>query len=291
MSNAEVTLVAPAIRTEWWLELYEALTKTNDTKFEVIFVGHIRPKFSLPDNFLYIYSKNTPAACVEIGFRATQTEYVMNVADDYSPDPKWLSSHVIDKCLEEHKRVESLGVEHFYVGPSFKMGPEEKFKDPVPLLYWTHDHHSPLLTISPLTKMKTNRLLQGPDSSFYGLYWDTDINMRLYEIGGQAKVMGMKFENNEWIPDPTSDDYVFFTERAHSDCMRSMKNVNTDTISRRNKGKDHRHFRNLWPLGKHPHHQDLYHKGITTEDYRHYYLKDKCYKRISKFIPFPDHIE
>jgi hypothetical protein len=280
---SKVSLVAPAIRTEWWLELYDAIEKTNDTEMEFIFVGHIKPDFALPDNFTYIYCDKNPAYCAELAFRAVQTEYVMNIADDYDPRPEHMSNNIVDKCLEEHVRVESLGVKHFFVGPSFKLGPSEEFNEAIPLLYHNSDHLSPVLTLSPLTKIKTNRILGGIDKVFYGLYWDTDVNMRLYEIGGQSKVMGLKFntEKKIWKEDTTSDEYIYFTERDNKTCIKLMQDLNTDTISRRNRGMDLYTFRNLW--------NPIAHQGITLDDGRHYFKPGACNHRKNALNPYGMH--
>ena len=275
MANELITIVAPAIRTKWWLELHDTFTTTNDTSFKMIFVGHVVPDFKLPDNFKYIYSRNTPAACTEIAFRNVDTEYVMNIADDYDPSPQHFSPHLLDKLLDEHKRVESLGIEHFFVGPSFCLGPQEEFKTAIPLIYWNEDHKSPLLTLSPLTKLKTNRLLGGVDSSFHSMYWDTDLNMRLYDIGGQAKVMGMKFKNDIWSEDQDNGEFIRVTERDVTEGRSSMKELGLLPLSLRNRNFDNQHFRRLWnPV---PH-------GTTLEDGRHYV--NNC-QRNSPFVPFP----
>ena len=280
MSNPEVTLIAPAVRTSWWMELYEAFEKTNDTKMQFIFVGHIIPEYTLPDNFKYVYCQGTAAYCAQLGFDMVETEYVMNIADDYDPRPEHMSKNIIDKCLQEHRRVEALGVEHFFVGPSFKLGPEDKFSEVIPLLYSNGDHTSPVLTLSPLTKISTQRHVGGIDKSFEGLYWDTDINMRLYEIGGHSKVMGLKYidELKKWVPNKESDEYIFFTERDNNECIATMKQIHSNTLSLRNRSRDHNRFRSLWnPANL---------KGITLPDGRHYFEKDSVNMRKQEFLPY-----
>lgn len=246
MANELITVVAPAIRVQWWLQLHEAFTKTNDVKFKMIFVGHIKPEYTLPDNFTHIYSENTAAACAEIGFRNVDTEYVINIADDYDPTPEHFTPHILDKLLEEHKRVESLGVKHFFVGPSFCLGPQEEYKEAIPLVYWNNDHTSPMLTISPLTKIQTNRILGGVDSSFAAMYWDTDLNMRLYQMGGQAKIMGMKFENGFWSENRDSEEFIRVTERDVQECRDVSAKLGTRTLSARHAASDNNVFRGCW---------------------------------------------
>jgi hypothetical protein len=279
-NKPQVTIVAPAIRTDWWLELYEAIQSSNDTKLKFIFIGHIRPNYKLPDNFTYVYCDETPSYCTELAFRMTDTEYVMNIADDYDPRPEHMSRHIVDKCLEEHIRVTNLGVEHFFVGPSFKLGPEKEFSKAIPLLYDNNDHTSPVLTISPLTKTSTNRAIGGICSSFYGMYWDTDINMRLYNMGGHSKVMGLKLndESEKWEEDPSSNEYIYFTERNVHEARQKMTDLQTNTISLRNGGSDHRTFRSLW--------NPINFSGITLKDGRHYFEINKCNTRKSPFVPF-----
>jgi hypothetical protein len=90
-----VSLFGSCIRAENWLSIYEKLSSQNDIDFELVFSGHIRPNFALPDNFKYIYANVKPPQCWSIAARESKGHIVSNFGDDID-----LSEHALDKAYE-----------------------------------------------------------------------------------------------------------------------------------------------------------------------------------------------
>ena len=82
MSKPVFSLIAPAIRSDFYKRVYDSVSKGNKIPFEIIFVGNNKPKIKMPDNFHYIYSNVKPAQCLEIAARNAQGEYLIPLADD-----------------------------------------------------------------------------------------------------------------------------------------------------------------------------------------------------------------
>lgn len=184
LSSAEpvVTLVASAIRTEFWLKLYWFLSNTNETPFRMVFVGHVNPDFDLPANFTYLHSTLPPAPCVELAYRAahvTGSKYVMNITDDCL-----LPVGVIDKLVAAY---EACDEEHALLSPSFCPDPNSP---PMPLRYHTNDESSPALPVFGFMSVATSKAIAGIDRRFKAICWDCDRALRVYEIGGTVKVLG-----------------------------------------------------------------------------------------------------
>ena len=105
--DTDVVIVATAVRTRFWKEFYTNLTK-NKSRFHLVFVGHTKPDFELPENFTYIYSNLKPAACVEIAHRYAHeninARFIMHTADDFIMYPNYLDSMIdgYDKLKEEY---------------------------------------------------------------------------------------------------------------------------------------------------------------------------------------------
>ena len=79
--NIKFSLVAPAIRIENWLKVYDSM-KSENTNFEVIFAGPRKPNFKLPSNFRFIFTTVKPAQCWEILYENSNGEYIINFSDD-----------------------------------------------------------------------------------------------------------------------------------------------------------------------------------------------------------------
>lgn len=79
--NVRFSLIAPAIRSHLYRGFCDNL-KNNKVPFEVIFVGNVPPKESMPSNFVYIESNVNCAQCWEIASRSAQGDYLFMVTDD-----------------------------------------------------------------------------------------------------------------------------------------------------------------------------------------------------------------
>ena len=53
MEKPLVSLCASANRVKWWQRFYDSC-KGNTIPWEIVFVGNVKPTFTLPDNFKFI---------------------------------------------------------------------------------------------------------------------------------------------------------------------------------------------------------------------------------------------
>ena len=99
MSNdIKVSIIASSIRTHWWTCFLTSL-KSNTVKYEVIFVGSVKPTFdiALYPELKHIYTTVKPAQAYEIGFRQAQGELIHWSADDAEYDP-----HALDYVYDSY---------------------------------------------------------------------------------------------------------------------------------------------------------------------------------------------
>lgn len=181
-----ISIISSAIRTEYWLKLYSSLTD-NDTPFEIIFTGDRRPNFPLPNNFKFIYTTVKPVQCVEIAFREAQGEFILNLPDDIT----LLSNKVLDKLLQEYKTLSDKSIlSCVYCLPNRDSTEMHRFEE--------RDSSSPVMPVGGFLNRKLWNEIGGIDRRFIGLYWDLDMAMRLYEMGGNVVLSSNVFitENN-----------------------------------------------------------------------------------------------
>src|SRR3989344_5098061 len=81
-TKPSISLIGSAIRVQLWEELYNDLSKSNKVPFEIVFIGDKVPKFKLPANFRFYFSRVKPAQCWEAAFRKSSGDYVCLIADD-----------------------------------------------------------------------------------------------------------------------------------------------------------------------------------------------------------------
>jgi len=91
MEKPIISLFASAVKTYFWLDMYEQLSLDNKVPFEIVFVGNVKPDFDLPENFYYIYSEANPIQCYEIACRNSKGKYVMFTGDDITYSPGFLN--------------------------------------------------------------------------------------------------------------------------------------------------------------------------------------------------------
>lgn len=184
----KISLFSSAVRPELWMRFYESLS-SNNISFEVIFVGNKPPQFKLPENCCFIYSEVKPAQCFEIGSRYAIGEYILPFADDCV-----FSESALDNLYNEF--VE-LNDDKIILSCRYILDGKDRTGDSA--YYWTDDKSSPVMPLSGLMKKKIWQQLGGVDSRFVALYWDLDIAMRLYEIGGKVIISDNAFiEEFQW---------------------------------------------------------------------------------------------
>lgn len=173
MVKDKVSLFGPSIRPFLWNKLYKSLSY-NDIDFEIIFVGHVKPDFKLPENFKFIYAKVKPSQCSEIAFRETTGNYVMYMSDDYS-----FTKNYLDKCYEAFIKEKN---ENIVVSGRFISKKRKFTKGNYHLV--DGDFNTPIIPIFGFYNKKIRKELGSIDSNFIGACWQLDIALRLYEKGG-----------------------------------------------------------------------------------------------------------
>ena len=179
MEDIKVSIVASAVRVQFWEELYNSLLG-NKLPFEVIFVGDKQPGYKLPSNFHYIYSPTKPAQCYEIGFRAAKGELVHWTADDS------LYNHINHSSIDTaYNFYKTFNDEKVVVA----MRPIEDGGD----VYDFHhffggSHDTPIM--APLGLMSRKLLLElgGYDRRFISGQSENDLVMRVFEVGGRVEI-------------------------------------------------------------------------------------------------------
>jgi len=171
-----ISCFGPGIRTEYWMRLYNSIA-SNGIPFELVMVGNRNPDFELPNNFRHIYSEVKPSQCAEIGFRNTTGELVMPVADDeVFSEGAVQSAYILYRRLDNPQALVSY--RFVLQGKDISNGflPANRYH------VWNPD--SPLAPICPLMSRELWQRIGGIDKRFIALYWDLDLAMRIYEIGG-----------------------------------------------------------------------------------------------------------
>jgi len=176
-----ISVYAPSIRPELWVRIHSSLSK-SDVSFELIFVGHVPPTFTLPGNIVHIYSPVKPSQCAEIALRRCEGEYCM-----FAPDDLIFNEHALDYLFKAFKDTgrEDVVVSctpHLYGkelrDSYYRFFPVDDVNIP------EHKRTSPIVPIGGLYKTEVVRRLGGVDKNFIRSGWDIDLAMRLYSMGG-----------------------------------------------------------------------------------------------------------
>ena len=174
--NPKIGIVASAHRPQNWMDLYKSIGE-NKVEFELVFVGPNPPDHELPKNFRFIRSLVKPTQCLEIAFRNTTADYVMNIADDCEfriPRP-------LDRLYETYKSYNNdkiiLSCRYMENGIDLSHFAHHFFAD---------DMNSPVVPLSGLMSKNFLISIGGIDRNFIGIMWDSDIAMRVHALGGDV---------------------------------------------------------------------------------------------------------
>jgi len=172
-----ISVIGPAINTRHWLEFHSSLT-TNHATWEIVFVGHVKPEFDLPENFRHIQVGNIkPAQCLEIAAMEARGEYLTVFPDDI-----FVSKGALDWLHYFKKRLRPFSI----VGSRFgkmKHGREKELTEKSILLASESD--SPVLPACGMIRKSEWMELGGIDSQFVSTCGDCDLFMRAFVRGGQ----------------------------------------------------------------------------------------------------------
>lgn len=174
MEKPIISLFGPGIKTDLWMRLYASLI-SNKVPWELILVGDHQPDFELPENFRFIYSKVKPAQCVEIGARHSIGELIMSMGDDLI-----FSDGALDDL---YRQFTSLADDKTIVSCRFFFaGHEQTARNH----YFQGQTNTPILPFGALLKRDLWMRLGGLDRRFIASFYDFDMAMRIYEVGGQT---------------------------------------------------------------------------------------------------------
>lgn len=94
-----VSVICPTIRIGLILNFYRSLL-SNNTPFEVIFIGPEEPNFPLPANCRYIAATVRLAQSYFIGINNARGKYVVAMCDDF-----FVSDHFLDKMISTNSEM------------------------------------------------------------------------------------------------------------------------------------------------------------------------------------------
>ena len=190
MDKPIISIVASANRVEFWPRLYESL-RWHQTPLEVIFVGDVKPEFTLPSNFKWIHATVKPAQCYEIGFRAAQGELIHWTADDASYAYKGPLGDCLQPLDIAYKHWQKMEEKYEHDKKSVvALRPIEDGGD-----VWRFHHffggwdHTPLM--APFALLHRDyfvNYLGGYDRRFVSGQSENDVIMRVYEDGGRIEL-------------------------------------------------------------------------------------------------------
>ena len=186
----DVSLVASANRIKWWPRFLDSLKK-HQIKYEVIFVGNVKPDFdtSKYPEFKHIYATCKPCQCYQIGFWAAQGKVIHWTADDasYSGNAT-LCDNSLDIAFKKWEELEAQygndGKSMIALNPCEDGGyPQREFHR-----FWGGWKETPVM--APFALIPRKYLAdegQGYDRNFVSGQAENDICMRVYEDGGRLE--------------------------------------------------------------------------------------------------------
>ena len=170
-----ISIYASAYRPQNWMALYDSIGP-NDADFEMVFVGPNPPAYELPPNFRFIQSFVKPTQCLEIAFRNTTGEFVMNMPDDC----EFGTERPLDRLLETYR---ACNTDKVIVSLRFRLDG----LDQVGAQHFVGDDPAtPVMPVCGFMSRRAYAELGGIDRNFIAVMWDLDVAMRMYAQGGSV---------------------------------------------------------------------------------------------------------
>ena len=169
----KISVYGTSIRPEYWMSVYQQLSQ-NDVEFEILFSGPNPPSFELPANFIFIHTNVKPAQAAEIVSRSCTGNFMLNIADDIN-----FPEHVLDIYISEYNKLndKNIMLSGVYGRDGIKYPDEE-------MRFNIENQDSALLPLCGFIETSLRRKIGSIDRNFIGTYWDLDIALRFYEMGG-----------------------------------------------------------------------------------------------------------
>ncbi|MFH1309191.1 MAG: hypothetical protein ABIH85_00765 [Candidatus Omnitrophota bacterium] len=185
--NPKIGICAPAHRPQYWMEFYKSLVK-NDVEFEIVFVGPKAPDYELPKNFHFIKSFVKPTQCLEIAYRKSTADLVMNMADDCM----FKTSRPLDKLYETYKAYKR---EDIILSCRYMVNGEDQSDEAARFI--AGDMDSPIVPLCGLMSKNFLMTIGGVDRNFIGVMWDSDVAMRVHALGGEVILSDVYLEEDK----------------------------------------------------------------------------------------------
>ena len=171
-----VSVYGPSRRVNEWVGIYNMLS-TPGVDLELVFAGPVVCDTPLPSNIKVITTQVKPAQAAEIARRACTGDYIMNIADDCIFPKDILNTFIsIYKNLpaEDVMLTALFGFRGNYTVATHRLN--------------CGDVQSPVVPVSGFLSMELSNRIGGIDKNFVALYWDLDLAMRLYQLGGRVQL-------------------------------------------------------------------------------------------------------
>jgi len=183
----DISIYGSAYRVEKWMALYQSIG-TNKISFEIVFAGPREPTYPLPKNFKFIKTDVKPAQCLEIAARETQADLIMQLADDVC----FQGSKPLDRLYAEFVAAKNskLILSCRYMRAGVDVSQKEH-------RFFVTDQASPIMPLSGLMERQLYRGVGGIDRNFIAVFWDLDIAMRVYSIGGEVQLSAVYLNEAE----------------------------------------------------------------------------------------------
>lgn len=176
--HPKVCLCATACKPQYWIPLYNSIGR-NDIEFELVFVGPNPPGYELPKNFRFIKTDVKPAQCFEIATRNTSADFILHIADDF----EFTTPNPLDKLYDTYK---SFNQENIIVTTKYM---QNNVVLPISVYKFFSQYNSDLvIPINSFMSRKLYRELKGIDKNFEAIFWEIDIAMRVYALGGKVVI-------------------------------------------------------------------------------------------------------
>jgi len=188
MEKPSISIFASAIRTQHWLELYEMLSADCIVSFEIVFAGHVKPDFALPENFIHIYNNNKAPHCIETAYRNTKGDYVMFFADDLVPNPGYMN----EMWAYTQRMWNDKAILYARFNPEYDHNARDGAGLP-PLdscmIGQPNNPLAPVVGAGFTIRRSLWEELGGMDKRFTYMFGDFDFLLRVYEAGGHPFIV------------------------------------------------------------------------------------------------------
>ena len=195
-----ISVIIPSVRDYRWKDIVKEFSVTK-ADYEIIVVGPCPPQ-DLGANFRVIQTNVKAAQCVEIGVRQSKGEYLFFSSDDVIEDPNMLD--VFLSYILQYRASARTWVVHkddlVILTPTVKqLGRFMQFGDELFPCTRNPDIETPLIPGTIFISRKDWDRIGGVDRNFVSVYWNADVAMRCWAMGGKVITFPNVF-SDEIIP-------------------------------------------------------------------------------------------